>query len=191
MIDIPTSCSPAWYSSSSMDRSYNLYLFFLGFLLPLSLLLSSSAAALTAIKTVSFFRNLTILHVIWYSKVEGKFNEKTKNTILCRKLLVISKIINHGFKAVHSIQSEEIKKNAIKRQKKIIKMVCNIPIKIIRWLEGCYQSLLLLNDSSCCPRSSSWPAPSSCAGLRTRCWPWWRCWGSVSPSGKGSKIPPQ
>ena len=68
MIDIPTSCSPAWYSSSSMDRSYNLYLFFLGFLLPLSLLLSSSAAALTAIKTVSFFRNLTILLVIWYSK---------------------------------------------------------------------------------------------------------------------------
>ena len=61
-------------------------------------------------------------------------------------------------------------------------MVCNIPIKIIRWLEGCYQSLLLLNDSSCCPRSSSWPAPSSCAGLRTRCWPWWQCLGSVSPS---------
>ena len=90
-IDIPTSCSPAWYSSSAMDRSYNLYLFSLGFLLPLSLLLSSSAAALTAIKTVSFFRNLTIHLVIWYSKwvlnqltifqVEGKFNEKTKNTM--------------------------------------------------------------------------------------------------------------
>jgi len=70
------SCSPAWSSDSAEDRSYNLYLFSLGFFLPLALLLSTSAAALSAIKT-----------------------------------------------AVHSIQSEDIKKTAIQRQRKIIILV--------------------------------------------------------------------
>ena len=51
------SCSPAWSSDSAEDRSYNLYLFSLGFFLPLALLLSTSAAALSAIKTVSLIRN--------------------------------------------------------------------------------------------------------------------------------------
>ena len=51
------SCSPAWSSDSPEDRSYNLYLFSLGFFLPLTLLLSTSAAALSAMKTVSLIRN--------------------------------------------------------------------------------------------------------------------------------------
>ena len=48
------SCSPAWYSQSVSDRSYNLYLFSLGFVIPLTIILSSSAASLSAIKTVSY-----------------------------------------------------------------------------------------------------------------------------------------
>ena len=46
------SCSPNWHSSSLSDRSYCLYLFVLGFLLPLTVIISTSAVALRAIQTV-------------------------------------------------------------------------------------------------------------------------------------------
>ena len=57
---IVPSCAPDWYSQTPSNRSYNLYLFSLGFLLPLSLIIYSSAAALRAIRTVSLVLHFEI-----------------------------------------------------------------------------------------------------------------------------------
>ena len=54
------SCSPNWHSPSLSDRSYCLYLLVLGFLLPLTLILSTSAAALRAINKVRSFLSIII-----------------------------------------------------------------------------------------------------------------------------------
>ena len=50
-----SSCSPNWHSPSLSDRSYCLYLFGLGFLLPLTVILVTSVWALRAINTVRIF----------------------------------------------------------------------------------------------------------------------------------------
>ena len=52
MSPVLISCSPNWHSSSLSDRSYCLYLFVLGFLLPLTVIIFTSAWALRTIKSV-------------------------------------------------------------------------------------------------------------------------------------------
>ena len=61
------SCSPDWYSDSAGDRSYNLYLFSLGFVLPLGIIISTSAAALRAVKNVSKFYFI-LFFILFYEK---------------------------------------------------------------------------------------------------------------------------
>ena len=82
--------------------------------------------------------------------------------------------------AVRSIQSEDIKKTAIQRQKKIITLVCNIMMKNI--LFSIPDGFNWIREFIILCRSCSWPAPSSCAGHRTRCWPWPPWWACPSPS---------